>query len=112
MDDAARERWRATKADYECARKLAAACLGADAGDDVVESATRTLLEHYRAIGAPPGMVAAPKEEPAVSAAPACPKCGGVTLPVTKKNPRQPDFRCPDAACDAGVWTGRKGKTA
>ena len=35
-----------------------------------------------------------------------CPKCGGAMWDnrETKKNPRQPDFKCKNRACDEAVW--------
>ena len=46
---------------------------------------------------------------PAATDAPACPKCGGRMWDnrVGKRNPRAPDFKCRDRACDGVVWPGR-----
>lgn len=35
-----------------------------------------------------------------------CPKCGGRTWDnrLTKRNPKQPDFKCRDRACDGAIW--------
>jgi Rad52/22 family double-strand break repair protein len=39
-----------------------------------------------------------------------CPKCGGRTWDnrATKRNPRAPDFKCRDRACDGVIWPERK----
>lgn len=42
-----------------------------------------------------------------------CPKCGGQGLwdnRLTKKNPKQPDFKCKNRACDGVVWPPRNGE--
>lgn len=38
-----------------------------------------------------------------------CPKCGGKTWDnrVGKKNPKAPDFKCRDKACDGVIWPPR-----
>jgi hypothetical protein len=35
-----------------------------------------------------------------------CPKCGGRTWDnrATKRNPKAPDYKCRDRACDGAVW--------
>ena len=42
----------------------------------------------------------------------ACPKCGGKLWDnrESKKNPKQPDFKCRDKACDGLFWPLREGK--
>jgi hypothetical protein len=41
---------------------------------------------------------------------PSCPKCGGRTWDnrLTKRNPRAPDFKCRDRACDGVLWPERE----
>ena len=41
----------------------------------------------------------------------ACPKCSGAMWDnrLTKKNPKQPDFKCKDKACDGVIWPPRPG---
>lgn len=118
MTDEDRQRWLCVRDDYVAARKLAMSILDANTDEAVVQACTATLMISYeRRPHAAPVRDAASQSTTAPAAtngasAPACPKCGGATLPVQKKNPRQPDFRCPVADCDAGVWNGRKGKTA
>lgn len=45
---------------------------------------------------------------------PSCPKCGGRMWDnrLTKRNPRAPDFKCRDRACDGVVWPARVAATA
>ena len=40
-----------------------------------------------------------------------CPKCGGRMWDnrLTKRNPRAPDFKCRDRACDGVIWPARPG---
>ena len=40
-----------------------------------------------------------------------CPKCGGRMWDnrLTKRNPRAPDFKCRDRACDGVIWPARQG---
>ena len=40
---------------------------------------------------------------------PSCPTCGGAMWDnrVGKKNPKAPDFKCKDKACDGVVWPPR-----
>lgn len=115
LTDADRARWLIVRDEYQAARKLAAACIGADAGDDVCEAATRTLLEHFRASGVPAATMTAPAAPapvpvgtPAASASPLCPKCGAQTEAVVSSNPKAPAWRCVDRSCDTGIWPGRK----
>ena len=41
-----------------------------------------------------------------------CPKCGGAMYDnrETKKNPKQPDFKCKDRDCDGVIWPPREKK--
>ena len=42
-----------------------------------------------------------------------CPKCGGQGLwdnRLTKKNPKQPDFKCKNRSCDGAIWPPRNGE--
>ena len=41
-----------------------------------------------------------------------CPKCSGALWDnrLTKKNPKQPDFKCRNRACDGVVWPPRNGE--
>lgn len=43
--------------------------------------------------------------------APACPKCGGRMWDnrLSKRNPKAPDFKCRDRACDGVIWPPRQG---
>lgn len=43
-----------------------------------------------------------------------CPKCGGPTWDnrVGKKNPKAPDFKCRDRACDGVIWPPKEAKAA
>lgn len=42
---------------------------------------------------------------------PRCPKCGGLMWNniATKRNPKQPDFKCKDKQCDGVIWPPRDG---
>jgi hypothetical protein len=42
-----------------------------------------------------------------------CPKCGGATWDnrTSKRNPRQPDFKCKNRACDGVIWPPRESRT-
>ena len=44
-----------------------------------------------------------------LTGAPACPKCGGRMWDnrATKRNPKAPDFKCRDRACDGVFWPGQ-----
>lgn len=44
----------------------------------------------------------------------ACPKCGGKTWDnrLTKKNPKAPNFKCRDRACDGVIWPEKEAKPA
>lgn len=48
----------------------------------------------------------APRPAAASGKVEACPKCGGAMWDnrETKKNPKQPDFKCKDKACDGVIW--------
>jgi hypothetical protein len=41
---------------------------------------------------------------------PSCPKCGGRTWnnKLTKRNPKAPDYKCRDRACDGVIWPERE----
>lgn len=43
-----------------------------------------------------------------------CPKCGGPTWDnrESKKNPRQPDYKCKDKSCDGVIWPAKEKKEA
>lgn len=43
-----------------------------------------------------------------------CPKCQGPTWDnrLTKRNPKQPDFKCKDKSCDGVIWPPRNGQPA
>lgn len=43
---------------------------------------------------------------------PVCPKCGGALWDnrQSKKNPKQPDYKCKDAGCDGVIWPPREPK--
>ncbi len=45
---------------------------------------------------------------------PKCPKCGGHMWNniATKRNPKQPDFKCKDKQCDGVIWPERNGLSA
>ena len=45
---------------------------------------------------------------------PTCPKCGGRMWDnrLSKRNPKAPDFKCRDRACDGVIWPARPGGTA
>ena len=51
---------------------------------------------------------------PTILAVPtSCPKCGGQGLwdnRKTKTNPKAPDFKCKNKACDGVVWSPRNGQ--
>ena len=56
-----------------------------------------------------------PAATPAKASEPvACPKCSGAMWDnrETKKNPKQPDYKCKDKACDGVIWPPRDGKPA
>lgn len=40
-----------------------------------------------------------------------CPKCGGALWDnrATKKNPKAPDYKCKDKACDGCIWPPKPG---
>jgi len=46
--------------------------------------------------------------------APPCPKCGGAMWDnrESKRNPRAPDFKCRDKACDGVIWPPREAGAA
>lgn len=84
--------------------------------------ATATLAEAKQALDLPeqPTAYEPPAPAPApVVASPGgddvpCPKCGGRTWDnrVGKKNPKAPDFKCRDRACDGVIWPPKPGKGA
>jgi hypothetical protein len=41
----------------------------------------------------------------------ACPKCSGAMWDnrLTKRNPKQPDFKCKDPQCDGVIWPPKNG---
>lgn len=43
-----------------------------------------------------------------------CPKCSGPCWDnrLTKRNPKQPDFKCKDKSCDGVIWPPRNGQPA
>ena len=45
---------------------------------------------------------------------PACPKCGGAMWDnrTSKRNPRAPDYKCRNRACDGVLWPGQRGRSA
>lgn len=45
---------------------------------------------------------------PVMEAAPKCPKCGGPMWDNRegKKNPKAPDYKCKNKACDGAIWQG------
>jgi hypothetical protein len=51
---------------------------------------------------------------PRASDEPSCPKCGGRMWDnrATKRNPRAPDFKCRDRACDGVIWPARAAGTS
>ena len=42
---------------------------------------------------------------------PTCPKCSGSLWDnrATKRNPKQPDYKCKDATCDGVIWPPKNG---
>jgi hypothetical protein len=55
-----------------------------------------------------------PGEEPAptpLADEPACPKCGGRMWDnrLSKRNPKAPDYKCQDRACDGVIWPPKDG---
>jgi hypothetical protein len=44
----------------------------------------------------------------------ACPKCSGAMWDnrLTKRNPKQPDFKCKDPQCDGVIWPPKNGNGA
>lgn len=46
---------------------------------------------------------------PAMQAGRSCPKCGGMMFDnrTTKRNPKAPDFKCKNRACDGVIWPAR-----
>lgn len=40
-----------------------------------------------------------------------CPKCGGMMWDnrTTKKNPKQPDYKCKNRSCDGVIWPPKNG---
>jgi single-strand DNA-binding protein len=75
-----------------------------------------------RAAAAPrPAAASRPAAVAAVAAAPLapgetphCPKCGGEMWDnrASKRNPKAPDFKCKDKACDGVIWPPRDGSVA
>jgi len=53
-------------------------------------------------------------ESMVADSSPGCPVCGGRMWDnrATKRNPRAPDFKCRDRACDGVVWPPKGGVTA
>ena len=53
-----------------------------------------------------------PVQNESTAAVPNCPKCGGAMWDNRegKRNPKAPDFKCRDRACDGVVWPPRDGK--
>ena len=51
-------------------------------------------------------------EQPFTSDVPACPKCSGRMWDnrLTKRNPKAPDFKCRDRACEGVVWPPKPGQ--
>lgn len=47
-------------------------------------------------------------DKPAAQDAPRCPKCGGPMWDNRegKKNPKAPDYKCKNKACDGAIWQG------
>ena len=52
---------------------------------------------------------AAEPRSPRATSEESCPKCGGRMWDnrLTKRNPRAPDFKCRDRACDGVIWPSR-----
>jgi single-strand DNA-binding protein len=81
-------------------------------GDESRPAAPRTP---YAAPAARPAAAARPAmaaaSAPADGAEPSCPKCAGPMWDnrVGKRNPKAPDFKCKDKACDGVVWPPRDG---
>ena len=55
------------------------------------------------------GEPAAEPRGPRATSEESCPKCGGRMWDnrLTKRNPRAPDFKCRDRACDGVIWPSR-----
>lgn len=77
--------------------------------DDDAESAVRSDREIAQRSGAKAGERPAPATPARTLNEESCPKCGGRTWDnrATKKNPRQPDFKCRDKSCDGVIWPPR-----
>lgn len=59
------------------------------------------------------------RQQPAPASAPvdeeaSCPKCGGAMYDnrLSKRNPKAPDFKCKNRACDGVIWPPKKQQTA
>lgn len=70
-----------------------------------------TMLEVIKQRPAPAAPTTA---APTNGAEPKCPKCGGPMWDnrVGKKNPKAPDYKCKDKACDGVIWPGAYHQTA
>lgn len=96
--------------DYEAAVKAARA-LWSGAPENILREAAADFLIHVRELrrtgNAATGAV---PQSPTGEAPPACPICRDAMKDKrgSKTNPRQPDYKCTNRACDGAVWLDRK----
>ncbi len=63
-------------------------------------------LEQPIAVAADEGLKDQPASGPLATEEQSCPQCGGRTWDnrLTKRNPKAPDYKCRDRACDGVIW--------
>lgn len=112
LDPALRELGKQVHTTYALAARIARATWPAEetSPEAMVAAAATIFIELSRALGhAPAGPATAPGSPVAAASAtgapPACPKCQRIMVAVVKTSPKQPDWRCPDRACDHALWT-------
>jgi hypothetical protein len=72
------------------------------------EPRPRSTFKPVTPDSADPGPTPAPAT-PAADGEKACPNCGGAMWDnrASKKNPKQPDFKCKDKGCEGVIWPPR-----
>lgn len=74
--------------------------------DDDAEGAVRRAAQPVRSVASQTGHTQPPDKGPA------CPKCGSDMWDnrLTKRSPKQPDYKCKDRSCDGVIWPPRQPK--
>lgn len=97
---------------YGGSRAVSSGAEGHGAGAKSATAVSET--ENGAGVGPSASQQGAPASPSAVDDDPSCPKCGGRVWDnrLTKRNPKAPDYKCRDRACDGVIWPPKPNPSA